>query len=178
MASASSHGLRKSKRTAQVVQVDQSFYDRQSRKTPMDSSASGVKNGGISRRRSAPGSRYSRGLQTQSKVTTAQRSTSNSGGHIRINDEGDDEDENVDQYIDQLNISSTSTATENMEVSQQHDEDHPIASIDSNNQNRRTIKKNELLNQHFTKLNTGGYYCKLCVGSKNSNKVRLYTSIS
>ncbi|CAF4074361.1 unnamed protein product [Rotaria sp. Silwood1] len=98
------------------MRVDQSFNARQSRKSPKDASTPDIKNGGISRRRSVPSSRHSRNLQIQSKVVKSQRSTSNSGQHeIGINNE----DDNVDQYIDLLNISSTSTATENMETSQQ-----------------------------------------------------------
>ncbi len=56
----------------------------------------------------------------------------------------------------------------------QHDNDHSVEVIDGNKQNGKTaIKKKELLNEYFTKLTTGGYYCKLCKGAKNSNKVSL-----
>ncbi|CAF1197510.1 unnamed protein product [Rotaria magnacalcarata] len=73
--------------------------------------------------------------------STQQRATSNLGGNIIA--VGEDEDENTDKYIDQLNISSTSTATEIMEVSQQQDDDEdPSASaIEDNNQSRRTVHK-------------------------------------
>ncbi|CAF4780535.1 unnamed protein product, partial [Rotaria sp. Silwood2] len=57
-----------------------------------------------------------------------------------------------------------------METSQQPDDDNSPASVENDNQNRRTISKYELLNQYFTKLDTGGYLCKLCTGTKNSNK--------
>ncbi|CAF3936033.1 unnamed protein product [Rotaria sp. Silwood2] len=151
------------------MQVDQSLSNRQSRKTPKDSSASGVKNGGISRRRSIASSRYSRSSKIQSTKATSQRSKSNLCEHIQINDE--DDGDNVGQAIEQLNISSTSIATDNMDVSPQHHDDHSVTSIDNNNQNERPIKKHELLNQYFTKLNTRGYYYKLCDGTKKSHRV-------
>ncbi|CAF4050969.1 unnamed protein product [Rotaria magnacalcarata] len=128
MASVSTQGLRQSQRNSssivQVIQIDQSSSGRQSRKKSKNSSASGVKNG-----------------EKQSSSSTQQRATSNLGGNIIA--VGEDEDENADKYIDQLNISSTSTATEIMEVSQQQDDDEdPSASaIEDNNQSRRTVKK-------------------------------------
>ncbi|CAF2008022.1 unnamed protein product [Rotaria magnacalcarata] len=128
MASVSTQGLRQSQRNSssivQVIQIDQSSSGRQSRKKSKNSSASGVKNG-----------------EKQSSSSTQQRATSNLGGNIIA--VGEDEDENADKYIDQLNISSTSTATEIMEVSQQQDDDEdPSASaIEDNNQSRRTVHK-------------------------------------
>ncbi|CAF4573800.1 unnamed protein product [Rotaria sp. Silwood2] len=174
MASLSSRSSKSSKKsassTAKIVRVDETFNTRQSRKSPKNASTPGIKNGGISRRRSAPSFHRSRNSQIQSKITTSQRSTSNSDQHVMgSNNEG--EDDNIDQNIDLLNISSASTATEYMETSQQPDDDNSPASAESHNRNGRIISKNELLNQYFTKLNTGGYLCKLCAGTENSNKV-------
>ena len=124
--------------------MDQSFTGRQSRKNPKDSSFIGIKNGSISRRRSAPGLRRSRISQMQPKGTTPQRATSNLSGYITTNIEGEGEGEAVDQYIDQLNISSTSTAAEYMEASEHSDVDcDQVSSIDNINQSGRSIKKHE-----------------------------------
>ena len=67
-----------------------------------------------------------------------------------------------------------------MEVSQHHDNDHPITSIDdNNNQNdKKIMKKHELINKYFNKINTGGYHCKLCEGTKNSKQVSSNVLIS
>ncbi|CAF2918153.1 unnamed protein product [Rotaria sp. Silwood2] len=142
MASLSSRSSRSSKKsassTAKIVRVDETFNTRQSRKSPKDVSTPGIKNGGISRRRSAPSSHRSRNSQIQSKITTSQRSTSISGQHVMgSNNEG--EDDNIDQHIDLVNISSASTATEDMETSQQPDDDNSPASAENHNRNGRII---------------------------------------
>jgi hypothetical protein len=177
MASSSSRGLKSSRRntlsTVQVIEIDQSPNTEQSRRNSNNSLTPGVKNGGVSRRRSAPSARHSKKSQTQTTTAPSQRSRSSLGRNtMELNNEDMDGDE--EQYIDDLNISSASATTENMDIPQQHDNDHSIEAIDSNKQiGKTTIKKQELLNQYFTKLTTGGYYCKLCDGTKNSNKVSL-----
>jgi hypothetical protein len=173
MASSSSPGLnylRKKLSTVQIVQSDKSLTNRESRKNPNESPKNRVQNGSISRRRSAPGARSLKISQARTTTAASQRSKSNVGRDIiGIDDEDDD---NGSRHFDDLNTSFTSTATDNMEVSEHYDDGHPPVTIDNINQNSKTtMKKNELINQYFTKLNTGGYYCKLCDGTKNSKKV-------
>ena len=112
----------------------------------------------------------------QPKGTTPQLATSNLIGYITTNVEG--KGETVDQYIDQLNISipyndATSYRIWKYQNILDVDRDQ-VSSIDNINQSGRSTKKHELLNQYFTKLNTGDYYCKLCNGTKNFNQVHLY----
>jgi hypothetical protein len=179
MASSSSyqrlkHSKQNSTSTVQVTHDDQSLNDRQGRKNQTGSSTPGIKNGNISRRRSAPGARNSTTSKSQTTAIASQRSRSNLARHVIGNN---DEDENDDEYMhnDTLNISSTSTATDNMDTSQQHDVDQSSASVSNNIQNENPkIKKHELISKYFIKLNTGGYYCKKCDGTKKAKKVSLY----
>ena len=85
----------------------------------------------------------------------------------------DDDDE---ISVDHLNTSFASTATDNMDLLQQQDVNGcTTASIDNNGRdNGVTIKKHQLINQYFTKTDTDGYYCKLCNGTEDSKKVRMY----
>lgn len=182
MASSSADGLMHSQRgTSQNVQIDETFSNRQSRKAPKGSSTSGtsgIKSGGITRRRSTTNSRNSRSSKIRSRTATLQqRSTSNLDKNTTMNDD-DDDDTHVGQAIEQLNISSTSIATDVMDVSPQHQNDQPVTPMDNNNQNERQLKKHELIKKYFTKLITGGYNCKLCEGTKNANKVCRYALTS
>ncbi|CAM4849384.1 unnamed protein product, partial [Rotaria magnacalcarata] len=86
----------------------------------------------------------------------------------------DDETEDNDDQVDNLNVSFASAVTENIEAPQ--DSNSVYYSVSSNNISKEnksstSITKQELLARYFKKLNTGGYYCKLCSGTKNSNKV-------
>lgn len=69
MASSSFRGVKSSRRetlsTVQVIQLDESLTTRQSRKNPSNSSTPGIKNGGISRRRSGASACHSKKSQTQ-----------------------------------------------------------------------------------------------------------------
>jgi hypothetical protein len=168
------HSKQNSTSTVQVTHNDQSLNDRQARKSQTGSSTPGIKNGNIPRRRSAPGARNSTTSKSQTTAIASQRSRSNLARHmIGNNDEDENDDESM--QIDTLNISSTSAATDNMDTSQQYDVDQSSASDNNNIQNENPkIKKHELISKYFIKLNTGGYYCKKCDGTKKAKKVSLY----
>jgi len=90
-------------------------------------------------------------------------------------DKGDEEGGSIDD----LNASFASTATVNMDISQTSHNDHSPTSVNITNQNaKKVLRKHDLINTYFTKIDTGGYYCKLCNGTKTSNKVSAYPSIS
>jgi hypothetical protein len=116
--------------TVQIIQIDQSPNTQQSRKNPNNSLTFGVKNGGVSRRRSARSVRYSRKSQTQT-TPTAPSQCSRSGLDRNTMELIKNMDDDEKQYIDDLNTSSTSATTESMEMPQQHDNDHSIEAIDS-----------------------------------------------
>ncbi|CAF0980560.1 unnamed protein product [Didymodactylos carnosus] len=176
MASSSSYGSRYSRRsslsTVANIQANQSLNRQQSKKNLTDSPIADVKDERVSRRRSSPSARHLKTLQMQTTAATPQRS--------RNNDDGDiigmyDENDNQDDQVEQLNISSASIATESMEMSQQSSYNNYSTSVNGNNMgNKSTITKYELLNRYFKKLNTGGYYCNLCNGTKHAQKVRFF----
>ncbi|CAF1945977.1 unnamed protein product, partial [Rotaria magnacalcarata] len=104
-------------------------------------------------------------------TATPQRSTENRDEDLHVMD---DETEDNDDQVDNLNVSFASAVTENIEAPQ--DSNSVYYSVSSNNISKEnksstSITKQELLARYFKKLNTGGYYCKLCSGTKNSNKV-------
>lgn len=128
----------------------------------------GVKDGGVSQRRSASASRIT--TQTQSKRTTP-LSAQNHAGTDMVNTAVDT---NVGIQTDEnLDTSTASVATEEMDTSPQQTTTLNDATPVTNNtrSSKGTINKDQLVEQFFIRLNTGGYYCKLCQGTKDQDKV-------
>lgn len=158
--------------------MNKSNDGRESRKDSNYSGSTATKHRDVSRRKSAPSVRSSRSSLTLKTTVPSQRSRSNlrrTTMEVDNEDEGDEEGESIDN----LNASFASTATVNVDISQTpHNDPSPI-SVNVTNQNaKKTLRKHELINTYFTKIDTGGYLCKLCTGTKNSNKVSTYPSIS
>ena len=163
-ASSSNSQLRNSTRSSS----NSSNRHQQSIQNSMNSLTLGVKDGRVSQRRSGPSSRIS--VQSQPRRTTPlleRRNVKNDVTSIA------DDTTNQDKNHEQLNTSTTSTATDQMDTS---DQQKTISNESTtNNKNARSTKgsitKDKLIERFFTRLNTGGYVCKLCQGTKDEQKV-------
>lgn len=173
MASSSPYTLRHSRRSS-LLKAKNNQDISQSRTSSNDSSAPGVRGGGVVRRRSAPSARGSKHSNIQTNTTTSRispRENHEADVSIMDNENGDANDDQADN----LNLSSASAATDIIEVSTDSNSiNHPTSSNSTKKGNKSSITKHELLNRYFKKINTGGYYCNLCSGTKYSNKVSLF----
>lgn len=180
MASSSSqrskHPRGSSSSNPQVAQIDQSVNVRESRNSNGSSSTS-AKHPNISRRKSTPSVHSSRSSLTSKTTVPSQRSRSNlhrTTMELTNEDKGDEEDESTED----LNASFASTATVNIDTSQTPHNDHSSTSVNTNQNAKKVLRKQAVINTYYTKIDTGGYYCNLCNGTKNSNKVNAYPPIS
>lgn len=173
----SKHPRESSSSITQVAQMNKSIDGRESRKKSDYSGSAATKREAVSRRKSTPRVRNSRSSLTPKTTVPSQRSRSNLH---RTTVELDNEDEGDEgESIDDLNASFASTATVNMGMSQTPQNDpSPPSGIITNHNAKKVPRKYDLINTYFTKADTGGYLCKLCDGTKNSNKVSIHPSIS
>lgn len=134
----------------------------------LDSITPGVKDSSGSQHRSGSISRIM--TQTQSKRTIPLVAQNDTGTDI-VNTAADTNIE--EQNVENLNTSTGSVATEEMETSPREkktfNDSTPV--IKNARQTKGTINKDQLVDQFFVRSNTGGYYCKLCQGTKNEHKV-------
>lgn len=147
----------------------------QSIQKSLNSLTLGVKDGGIAQRRISSVSRIS--TRTNSRQTTTQLTREHPTTTIEDVGAGDNEQAPTNEN---LNTSTTSTATESMDTS----ENQTTVSIDATptmntvRQTKATMKRDQLVEQFFVKLNTGGFNCKLCQGTQNERKVSKHFSRS
>lgn len=140
---------------------------RQSVQSSISSLSLGVREGGVSQRRTTSTARSS----TQSQATA----TPSLGRKTRRNNPSDTTNAlgHVNQPVDVLNTSTTSTATEEMNTSTNaRGLNHSTVVVGTTVAKKGTVKKDELIKQFFERLHTGGYLCKLCAGTKDEQKVR------
>lgn len=179
MASSSPYPLRYSRRSSLSMsgnnQDEDNHTQQRSKKTSNNSSVLGVKRGGIVRRRSAPNTQRPKSNRLQTQTTTAtpepMRKNYSNEATVMYDDEKDQEDS--------LNLSSLSTETENIEITESTTHTNSSVSADNTVKTKAsTITKGELINEYFKKVNTGGYYCKLCIGTEFAEKVSInYTFV-
>ena len=145
---------------------------QRSRKDPGGTHSSGVRNGGVGRRRSVPSKHHLKTPNIHFTALAAQKTTNNEKSNV-IN--MDDDNEYNDDQVKTLNLSSASAATENLESSRNSAPISVSTSSDNiNNAKNSTIAKHELLARYFKKINTGDYYCMLCKGTKDANRVSFF----
>ena len=130
----------------------------------------GVRAGGVSQRRTTSTARSS----TQSQATA----TPSLGRQTRRNNPSDTTNaaDHENQSVDILNTSTTSTATEEMNISTNARGLNHSMVVGTTVAKKGTVKKDELIKQFFERLHTGGYLCKLCAGTKDEQKVRTLSS--
>ena len=97
-----------------------------------------------------------------STTTTTVRS------EIRFISDGEGES----QQTTLLNTSTTSAATEDMDTNPHQEDGDGSGQVNTDvTVTKGTIRKSQLIEQFFTRLDTGGFLCKLCKGSAHEQKV-------
>ena len=105
---------------------------------------------------------------TQSQPSTTPNPVRSSISFVNVG-EGESEQASV------LNTSTTSAATEDMDTNPHQDNGDGSGQVNADvTVTKGSIGKSQLIEEFFTRLDTGGFLCKLCRGSAHEQKVSIF----